>query len=215
MYKTTDKLIQSLCRQEALAQRYLLQLYGEMIFGQVARIVTCQEDAEEVYQDVFVKVFRNIQSYDAKQASLATWMSRIAYNESLNFLRRTKPPIIYVDDRNVDLESIQDEAVSQVFQQHDEQTIQLIEHALDYLPPDEMALIMMFYFDDMSIKDIAFTTGSTPPTVASRLSRTRRKLYRIIQSLQSKQFGVYKKVFPITLSALKNKSPKSKPQIFL
>ncbi len=184
MYKTTDKLIQSLCRQEALAQRYLLQLYGEMIFGQVARIVTCQEDAEEVYQDVFVKVFRNIQSYDAKQASLATWMSRIAYNESLNFLRRTKPPIIYVDDRDVDLESIQDEAVNQVFQQQDEQTIQLIEHALDYLPPDEMALIMMFYFDDMSIKDIAFTTDSTPPTVASRLSRTRRKLYRIIQSLQ-------------------------------
>ena len=184
MYKTTDKLIQSLCRQEAKAQRYLLQQFGEMIFGQVARIVTCQEDAEEVYQDVFVKVFRNIQSYDAKQASLATWMSRIAYNESLNFVRRAPQPIIYVDDRDVDLESIQDEAVSKVFQQQDEQMIQLIEHALEYLPPDEMALIMMFYFDDMSIKDIAYTTDSTPPTVASRLSRTRRKLYRIIQSLQ-------------------------------
>ena len=184
MYKTTDKLIQSLCRQEEKAQRYLLQQYGGMIFGQVARIVTCQEDAEEVYQDVFVKVFRNIQSYDAKQASLATWMSRIAYYESLNFVRRAPQPIIYVDDRDVDLESIQDEAVSKVFQQQDEQTIQLIEHALDYLPPDEMALIMMFYFDDMSIKDIAYTTDSTPPTVASRLSRTRRKLYRIIQSLQ-------------------------------
>lgn len=184
MYKTTDKLIQSLCRQEEKAQRYLLQQYGGMIFGQVARIVTCQEDAEEVYQDVFVKVFRNIQSYDAKQASLATWMSRIAYYESLNFVRRAPQPIIYVDDRDVDLESIQDEVVSKVFQQQDEQTIQLIEHALDYLPPDEMALIMMFYFDDMSIKDIAYTTDSTPPTVASRLSRTRRKLYRIIQSLQ-------------------------------
>ena len=184
MYKTTDKLIQCLCRQEAQAQRYLLQQYGEMIFGQVARIVTCQEDAEEVYQDVFVKVFRNIQSYDAKQASLATWMSRIAYHESLNFVRRTPQPIIYVDDRDVDLESIQDEAVSKVFQQQDEQMIQLIEYALDYLPPDEMALIMMFYFDDMSIKDIAYTTDSTPSTVASRLSRTRRKLYRIIQSLQ-------------------------------
>ena len=184
MYKTTDKLIQSLCRQEAQAQRYLLQQYGEMIFGQVARIVTCQEDAEEVYQDVFVKVFRNIQSYDAKQASLATWMSRIAYHESLNFVRRTPQPIIYVDDRDVDLESMQDEAVSKVFQQQDEQMIQLIEHALDYLLPDEMALIMMFYFDDMNIKDIAYTTDSTPSTVASRLSRTRRKLYRIIQSLQ-------------------------------
>ena len=94
-----------------------------MIFGQVARIVTCQEDAEEVYQDVFVKIFRNIQSYDSRQASLATWMSRIAYNESLNFVRRAQQPVIYVDDRDVDLESIQDEASAQVFQQQDEATI--------------------------------------------------------------------------------------------
>ena len=183
MYKTTDKLIQSLCRQEALAQRYLLQLYGEMIFGQVARIVTCQEDAEEVYQDVFVKVFRNIESYDRRQASLATWMIRIAYNESLNFVRRAQQPLIYVDDRDVDLESIQNEALAQVFQQQDEATIQLIERALDYLPPEELALITMFYYDDMSLKDIAYATDSTSSTVASRLSRTRRKLYRIIQSL--------------------------------
>lgn len=183
MEKETQTLIQALCRQDGQAQRRVLQLYGTMIFGQVARIVTCQEDAEEVYQDVFVKIFRNIQSYDSRQASLATWMSRIAYNESLNFVRRAQQPVIYVDDRDVDLESIQDEALAQVFQQQDEATIQLIGHALDYLPPEEQALITMFYFDDMSLKDIAYATDSMPSTVASRLSRTRRKLYRIIQSL--------------------------------
>ena len=183
MEKETQTLIQALCRQDGQAQRRVLQLYGTMIFGQVARIVTCQEDAEEVYQDIFVKIFRNIQSYDSRQASLATWMSRIAYNESLNFVRRAQQPVIYVDDRDVDLESIQDEASAQVFQLQDEATIQLIERALDYLPPEEQALITMFYFDDMSLKDIAYTTDSMPSTVASRLSRTRRKLYRIIQSL--------------------------------
>lgn len=187
MEKETQTLIQALCRQDGQAQRRVLQLYGTMVFRQVARIVTCQEDAEEVYQDVFVKVFRNIQSYDSRQASLATWMSRIAYNESLNFVRRAQQPVIYVDDRDVDLESIQDEALAQVFQQQDEATIQLIERALDYLPPEELALITMFYFDDMSLKDIAYTTDSTPSTVASRLSRTRRKLYRIIQSLDYEQ----------------------------
>ena len=88
MEKETQTLIQALCRQDGQAQRRVLRLYGTMVFRQVARIVTCQEDAEEVYQDVFVKVFRNIQSYDSRQASLATWMSRIAYNESLNFVRR-------------------------------------------------------------------------------------------------------------------------------
>ncbi|MBO7267173.1 MAG: sigma-70 family RNA polymerase sigma factor [Bacteroidaceae bacterium] len=183
MEKETQTLIQALCRQDGQAQRRVLQLYGAMIFGQVARIVTCLEDAEEVYQDVFVKVFRNIESYDSRQASLATWMSRIAYNESLNFVRRAQQPLIYVDDRDVDLESIQNEALAQVFQQQDEATIQLIERALDYLLPEELALITMFYYDDMSLKDIAYATDSAPSTVASRLSRTRRKLYRIIQSL--------------------------------
>ena len=184
MEKETQTLIQALCRQDGQAQRRVLQLYGAMIFGQVARIVTCREDAEEVYQDVFVKVFRNIESYDSRQASLATWISRIAYNECVSFTRRNKPPVIYVDDSEVDLESIQDDTLARVFLQQDEPTILLIEKALDYLPPEELALITMFYFDDKSIKDIAFITESTPTNVATRLCRTRRKLYRIIKSVK-------------------------------
>ena len=78
----TDILIRGVRKQNKQAQQRVLQLYGEMVFGQVARIVTCQEDAEEVYQDVFIKVFRSIESYDSRQASLATWISRIAYHES-------------------------------------------------------------------------------------------------------------------------------------
>lgn len=113
----TDILIRGVRKQNKQAQQRVLQLYGEMVFGQVARIVTCQEDAEEVYQDVFIKVFRSIESYDSRQASLATWISRIAYHESLNFVRRSKPPIIYVDGRDVDLDSIQDETLAQVFNQ--------------------------------------------------------------------------------------------------
>jgi RNA polymerase sigma-70 factor (ECF subfamily) len=64
-----------------------------------------------------------------------------------------------------------------------------VERALDYLPPDELALITMFYFDDMSIKDIAFVTDSISSTVASRLSRTRNKLYRIIKSFSHEREG--------------------------
>ena len=76
--KETNELVYGLCRKDRQAQWRMLQTYGEMIFGQVARIVTCQEDAEEVYQDVFVKVFSNIRSYDSSKASLSTWLSRIA-----------------------------------------------------------------------------------------------------------------------------------------
>lgn len=155
-----------------------------MVFHHIARIIPIQEDAEEIYQDVFVKAFKNIKQYDSSKASLATWLIRIAHNESINFARRNKPPIIYVDDRTTDLESIQDKTLAKVFQQQDEQTILIIEKALEYLPPDEQIMLTMFYFDNISLKEIAYITDTTPSNVATRLSRTRRKLYRIIKSFK-------------------------------
>ena len=56
--KETDELIRGVIRNDRYAQQRMLQAYGRMVFGQIARIITSQEDAEEVYQDVFVKVFR-------------------------------------------------------------------------------------------------------------------------------------------------------------
>lgn len=109
--KETKEIIRGVSRQDRHAQQRMLQSYGSMVFGLVGRIITSQEDAEEIYQDVFVKVFSNIDAYDESKASLATWISRIAYNECVSFTRRNKPPVIYVDDSEVDLESIQDDAL--------------------------------------------------------------------------------------------------------
>ena len=65
----------------------------------------------------------------------------------------------------------------------DEETIRQLEQALAKLPPHEQAIVSMFYYDNMSLADIAFVTGSIPSTVGSQLSRIRKKLYRIIKTL--------------------------------
>jgi RNA polymerase sigma-70 factor (ECF subfamily) len=65
----------------------------------------------------------------------------------------------------------------------DEQTIRQLEQALAMLPSHEQAIVSMFYYDNMSLADIAFVTGSIPSTVGSQLSRIRKKLYRIIKTL--------------------------------
>lgn len=184
MDKEITDLIEGLRRQERQAQRSILQAYGEMVFSQVARIVPSQEDAEEVYQDVFIKVFRSIGSYDPQKASFAVWLSRIAYHEALNFVRRHKPPVIYIDDNKTGTISMEDDTAIQEQQQIDEQTVELLEKALEHLPPKEQALITMFYFDGRSIKEIAYITDSGASTVGSQLCRTRKKIYHIIKSLQ-------------------------------
>ena len=194
MDNVTETLTQGLRRQDRQAQQQTLQMFGEMVFSLIARIVTRHEDVEEVYQDVFLKVFRNIETYDARKASLATWVSHIAYHESLNFVRRVEQKTLRVEggaffaeqngrgERKV--KDICDENVDLTQQQPDEQTVQLLEKALERLPPEEQALVTMFYYEDRSLKDIAYITDSIPSTVGSQLCRIRKKLYKTIKDMQ-------------------------------
>lgn len=171
-------LISDLLQQKRVAHQRLLERYGPMVFRLVLRIVGRQEDAEEVYQDVFFKALSNIKSYDQRKASLATWLSHIAYHESLNFVRRTRPATVSIDETDMSLEDAEppDEDLQ------NEESIRLMEQALDQLPPHEQALLTMFYYDNLSLSDIAYVTGSLPSTIGSRLSRIRKKLYRIIKT---------------------------------
>jgi RNA polymerase sigma-70 factor (ECF subfamily) len=179
MEQDSTILISNLRQRKPAACQRLLTEYGPAVFRMVQRIVTRREDAEEVYQDVFVKALRGIEGYNPRQASLATWLGRIAYHESLNFVRGKKPDIVYMDDSELGIDTLEapDDAPP------DEQTIRQLEQALAMLPSHEQAIVSMFYYDNMSLADIAFVTGSIPSTVGSQLSRIRKKLYRIIKTL--------------------------------
>ncbi|MBR5391486.1 MAG: sigma-70 family RNA polymerase sigma factor [Prevotella sp.] len=186
MMKEIDiHLIQELRKQSSKAQQMTLERFGNAVFAQVARLIPGLENAEEVYQDVFIKVFKNIKMYDETKSSLKTWISRIAYNESISFLRHKSLPVIYYEDREGEVDKLSDTEVEETFGHPNPETVQLIRAALRHLPPDERAIITMFYYEEMSLKDIAYVTESIPTTVASKLSRTRKKLYKIIKMLQS------------------------------
>ena len=133
----------------------------------------------------YLCIMKNIKMYDETKSSLKTWISRIAYNESISFLRHKSLPVIYYEDREGEVDKLSDTEVEETFGHPNPETVQLIRAALRHLPPDERAIITMFYYEEMSLKDIAYVTESIPTTVASKLSRTRKKLYKIIKMLQS------------------------------
>ena len=178
-------LIAGLRKQSPKAQQETIDRYGCEVFAQVVRLVAVTENAEEVYQDVFMKVFNNIGQHDAERASLRTWISRIAYNEAISFLRRKRLPVVYFEDRSHEADKLSDAEVDETLGHANAETVQLIRAALKHLPPEERALVTMFYYEERSLKEIADITESIPTTVASRLSRTRKKLCRIIKMLQS------------------------------
>ena len=185
MTEAEQELIKELRRQNPKAQWLTLQRYGKGIFAQVARLVPAKEDAEEVYQDVFVKAFTNIEQYDEARSSLRTWLSRIAYNAAVDWLRHKRQPVVYFEDREGKADSLSDQEVDDTLGHPNDETVQLIRSALKHLPPEEQAIITMFYYEEMSLKEIAYVTESIPTTIASKLSRTRKKLCRIIKMLQS------------------------------
>ena len=182
---TETDLIAGLRRQSPKAQQETIDRYGREVFAQVVRLVAVTENAEEVYQDVFMKVFSNIGQHDAERSSLRTWISRIAYNEAVSFLRRKRMPVVYFEDRCHEADKLSDAEVDETLGHANAETVQLIRAALKHLPPEERALVTMFYYEERSLKEIADITESIPTTVASRLSRTRKKLCRIIKMLQS------------------------------
>ena len=182
---TETDLIEGLRKQSPKAQQETIDRYGREVFAQVVRLVAVTENAEEVYQDVFMKVFTNIGQHDAGRASFRTWISRIAYNEAISFLRRKRMPVVYFEDRSHEADKLSDAEVDETLGHANAETVQLIRAALKHLPPEERALVTMFYYEERSLKEIADITESIPTTVASRLSRTRKKLCRIIKMLQS------------------------------
>lgn len=182
---TETDLIEGLRKQSPKAQQETIDRYGREVFAQVVRLVAVTENAEEVYQDVFMKVFTNIGQHDAGRALLRTWISRIAYNEAISFLRRKRMPVVYFEDRSHEADTLSDAEVDETLGHANAETVLLIRAALKHLPPEERALVTMFYYEERSLKEIADITESIPTTVASRLSRTRKKLCRIIKMLQS------------------------------
>ena len=185
MTEAEQELIEGLQRQDPKAQWLTLQRYGKGIFAQVVRLVPGKEDAEEVYQDVFVKAFTHIGQFDDSRSSLRTWLTRIAYNAAVDRLRHQRQAVVYFEDHEGKAEALSDQEVDDTLGHPNDEMVQLIRAALKHLPPEERAIITMFYYEEMSLKEIAFVTGSIPTSVASKLSRTRKKLCRIIKMLQS------------------------------
>ena len=182
MERETNEFINDLRRKKPAAQQRLLTDFGPLVFRIVVRMVGQAEDAEEVYQDVFVKALTSISTFDERKASLATWLSRIAYNESVNHMRRNRMDFVLLDDNEMET------AVEDLPSDHhdDEQAVLLLEQAMALLPTTEQTLLSLFYYENRSLQEIAYITDSKPTTIGSRLSRIRKKLYHLIQQISEK-----------------------------
>lgn len=180
----TKEDIAALKRGERTAQREFLCRHAQGVFAFITRMVSNQQDAEELTQDTLLKALRGIDSYDATRANITTWLRSIAYRTTLNHLRRPTITTIAIDRLTANAPDASEDDVQQAFQTPDDATADYLRQALDYLPPDEQALVNLFYYDELPLQEIAEIVDAPPGTIATRLHRTRKKLFSIILKLK-------------------------------
>ena len=174
---TEAEIVEALCEGRREGQIVAVSRYADRIFAMIARQVSDVMDAQELTQDTFLKAFSRIDSYDAQKASFATWLCRIAYHLTLDFLKRRRPLIVSIEDSQVWQKDISDEELEAELSTGREERIAKLEELIDELPDDEKMLLTLYYFEDRPLTEIAYITGIDAKALANRLYRTRRKIY--------------------------------------
>lgn len=160
----------------------LLDKYSRQVFSLIVKVVGNREDAEELAQDVFVKVYRNLSSFKG-DSSFSTWIYRIAYNTAISETRRKKHEFLAIEESVIN--NVSEEEVADALGRSDNsEQMNRLEAALAQLPPDERAIILLFYMKEKSIDEIAVITGLTASNIKVKLHRIRKKLFVILKGME-------------------------------
>ena len=172
-------LIERILEGETDLYAHFVTNYNKDIYRLAFQLTKDRELSEDLTQDVFVKGFLKLKSFQQKSQFL-TWLYRIAYNLIINELRKRKVVFSYFDDEVISHEEVTE--IDDFFdKQETEQRYQKLDSALQTLSKDEYALILFHYYQQKTIDEIAFITVQTAANVKVKLFRIRKKLYNTMR----------------------------------
>lgn len=146
-------LVKELKQKESRAKAFevLVNTYKERLYWHIRRIVLDHDDTDDVLQNTFIKVYRNIDGFKG-ESKLYSWLYRIATNESLTFLKQKSKKAGISDEelKNRMVENLQ----ADVYFEGDEIQLKL-QKALVTLPDKQKLVFTMKYFQEMKYEDIS------------------------------------------------------------
>lgn len=190
--KKTEQIFQSLSDEELvklcmsdnrLAQQAIYQRYSHAMMGVCSRYAKSKEDAKDVFQDGFIKVFTKLETFKG-ESMLATWMTKIFVNTALTFLRKGINKYSFLDiDEVFDLVDEDDEISfdTDEITFMDNLTAEEAMRLVQFLPDKYRLIINMYCLDGYNHKQIADALQISEGTSKSQLSRARKMLITMIQ----------------------------------
>lgn len=135
----------------------MVSQYSEKLYWQVRRIVLTHEDSNDILQNAFLKAWTSLDSFHG-DSKLITWLSRIAINEALDFIRRQKNrPSVSADDIDT---GVANQLMADDYFDGSQAEAQLQE-AIASLPDVQRTVFLLRYYDDMKYSDISKTLGTS------------------------------------------------------
>ena len=135
----------------------MVRQYSEQLYWQVRRIVLTHEDANDVLQNAFIKAWNGLASFHG-DSKVLTWLSRIAINESIDFVRRQKNlTMVSADDTEL---SVSNTLMADEYFDGDSTEAQLQE-AIASLPDVQRTVFTLRYFEEMRYSDMSKLLGTS------------------------------------------------------
>ncbi|GMN11660.1 RNA polymerase sigma factor [Croceitalea sp. MTPC9] len=157
----------------------LVDDYKNLVFTVALRMLKNPEEAEEVAQDTFIKVFKSIKNFKG-DSKFSTWIYRITYNTCLDRLKKIKKEQnISSFDEISGLEIANLNTVLDDIERGEKS--KLLKKCMELLSPNDSALLSFFYFEEKNLKELSKILSLSENTVKVRLFRARERLGSILK----------------------------------
>jgi len=193
----TGVLVRRCLGGDASAWEDIVRLYNRRIYNLCYRFTNSADDAQDLTQDVFIKLYRTLGSYDVEKGAFTTWLTTLTRNLLVDHFRRSRQDRITdsIDGTSREEEDalsisdrLQDPRPSPDDRLATKETQKMVQKALVRLSPELREAVILRDLQDMDYKEIAGTLRVPEGTVKSRINRGRMELARLL-SRNKKQAG--------------------------
>ncbi|HSM88033.1 MAG TPA: sigma-70 family RNA polymerase sigma factor [Candidatus Limnocylindrales bacterium] len=185
----TGILVHRCLAGDAAAWEGIVRLHNRRVYNLCYRFTNSAEDAEDLSQEVFIRVYRTLSSYDVEKGAFTTWLTTLTRNLLVDHFRRSKQDRI-TDSMDAGLGNEEDSAPlsSQIPDKGpspddrlaSKETQLMVRAALGRLSPDLREAVILRDLQDMDYKEIALVLKVPEGTVKSRINRGRMELARLL-----------------------------------
>jgi len=180
------ELVRRCLAEDNSAWELLLRSHSRKIYNLCYRFTGRPEGADDLTQEVFIKIFQTLRTFDPAQGAFSTWLHRVARNHLVDHYRRTKKDRITssLEDELGPLESIPSHASGPAALLESRERKELLQAALDRLSPDLREAVILRDLHDLDYQEIAQVLSVPEGTVKSRINRGRLELSRVLKRME-------------------------------